>query len=107
MTVTTISEKEANVDETDSQASTSSAITPPSLKRPPKKDSDARLQGGLKGHKMVPVPPTEKKKGGVMRKCRACSSHGVRKETSVMCANCGVALCKFPCFRNYHTRKKY
>jgi hypothetical protein len=107
MTAPRLPEEETDAHEEESLASTSSAPTPPPLKRPPKKDSDNRLQGGLKAHKMIHVPLSTKKKGAAMRRCRVCSSHGVRKETSVMCSNCGVALCKTPCFHDYHTKKKY
>jgi hypothetical protein len=66
-----------------------------------------RLEGGLKIHKMVHVPPSNKKKNGAMRKCRVYAKHKMRKETSVMCASCGRALCKLSCFNIYHTKKNY
>ncbi|PNF23441.1 hypothetical protein B7P43_G09117 [Cryptotermes secundus] len=71
------------------------------------KDPENRLEGGLKVHKMVHVPPSNNKKNGAMRKCRVCAKHKIRKETSVMCASCGVALCKLSCFNVYHTMKNY
>jgi hypothetical protein len=88
--------------------SDSSAATPPSatLKKPPVKDPTNRLEGGLKIHKTVHVPASNKK-NGVMRKCRVCAKHKIRKETSVICASCGVALCKLSCFSAYHMKKNY
>jgi hypothetical protein len=89
-------EGEVSINEVNGEtiASDSSAVTPPSatLKRPPVKDPANRLEGGLKIHKMVHVPASNKKKNGAMRKCRVCAKHKIRKETSVMCASCGVAL---------------
>ena len=87
--------------------STDPTPSPKTLKRPPMNDPENRLEGGLKGHKIVHVLPTKKKKVGAMRKCRICAKHGVIKETSVICANCGVALCKTPCFNSYHTKRNY
>ncbi|PSN36127.1 hypothetical protein C0J52_25503, partial [Blattella germanica] len=69
--------------------STDFTPSPKTLKRPPMNDSQNSLESGLKGHKIVHVLPTKKKKVGAMRKCRICAKHGVRKETSGMCANCG------------------
>jgi hypothetical protein len=93
----------------DCVSSDSSTVTPPSapLKRPPVKDPVNRLEGGLKIHKMVHVPPSNKKKNGAMRKCRVRAKNKIRKEISVMCASCGVALCKISCFNAYHKKKNY
>ncbi|PNF40383.1 hypothetical protein B7P43_G01593 [Cryptotermes secundus] len=101
-------EESRNEVDDESIASDSSAVTPPSstLKRPPVKEPVNRLEGGLKIHKMVHVSPSNKK-NGAMRKCRVCAKHKIRKETSVMCAGCGVALCKLSCFNVYHTKKNY
>jgi hypothetical protein len=92
----------------ESIASDSSAGMPPSvtLKRPQVKDP-ANLGGGLKIHEMVHVPALNKNKNGAMRKCRVCAKHKIRKETNVMCASCGVALCKLSCFNVYHMKKNY
>jgi hypothetical protein len=69
-------------------ASDSSAVTPPSttFKRLPVKDPANRLEGGLKIHKMVHVPASNKKKNGAM------------------CASCGVDLCKLSFFNVFHTK---
>ncbi|PSN49971.1 PiggyBac transposable element-derived protein 4 [Blattella germanica] len=95
--------------EDESMTSNSTVPTPPpaTWKRPPMKDPANRLEGGLKIHKMVHVPPSNNKKNGAVRKCRVCGKHKLRKETSVMCVSCGVALCRLPCFNNYHTKKSY
>ncbi|PNF23477.1 hypothetical protein B7P43_G07725 [Cryptotermes secundus] len=102
-------EQSRNEVDDESIASDSSAVTPPpaTLRRPPVKDPENRLEGGLKVHKMVHVPPSNNKKNGAMSKCRVCAKHKIRKETSVMCASCGVALCKLSCFNVYHTKKNY
>ncbi|PNF20319.1 hypothetical protein B7P43_G13691 [Cryptotermes secundus] len=54
---------------------------------------------------MVHVPNSNNKKNGALTKCRVSANHKVRKETSIMCAGCGVALCKLSCFNVYHTKK--
>ena len=97
-------EENDNVDE-DSLSTLTPTIPP--RKRPPMSDPAIRLEGGLKLHKMIHVPPSEKKQHSAMRKCRVCSVHKKRKETSTMCSTCGVGLCKTPCFFDYHTKKKY
>ncbi|PNF20156.1 hypothetical protein B7P43_G00619 [Cryptotermes secundus] len=91
------------------QVMSQASVTPPpvTLKRPPVKDPANRLEGGLKIHKLVHVPPSNKKKNGATRKCCVCGKHKIRKETSVMCVSCGVALCKLSCFNVYHTKKNY
>ncbi|PNF39390.1 hypothetical protein B7P43_G13220 [Cryptotermes secundus] len=101
-------EESRNEVDDESIASDSSVVTRPpvTLKRPPVKDPASRLEGGLKIYKMVHVPPSNKKKNGATRKCSVCAKHKIRKETSVMCASCGVALCKLSCFNVYHTKKK-
>jgi hypothetical protein len=91
----------------DPLASTSTASTPLPCKRPPVMDPATRLWGGFEFHKMVHVPPSKKKKSAASRKCRVCAAHKRRKETSVMCLSCGVALCKVPCFGDYHTKENY
>jgi hypothetical protein len=62
--------KEYKKDGTDDEslASTSRALTPPPQKQPLVKDPGDSLQGGLKKHKMVHVPPN-KKKSTASRKC--------------------------------------
>jgi len=102
-------EREDEKDNGDGESVTaaSTALNPPPCKRPPVTESAARLWGGFEIRKMVHVPPSKKKKGVASRKCRVCSAHKRRKETSVMCLSRGVALCKTPCFGDYHTKKNY
>lgn len=67
-----------------SLASTSIALTPSVCKGLSVKDPAEHLQGGLKIHIMVQVPPSgrgEKKNMASMR-CRVCSAHKQRKVTS-------------------------
>jgi len=40
-------------------------------------------------------------------KCRVCSAHKRRIETSLMCSTCTVALRKTACFGDYHMKKNY
>eukprot|EP01060_Flectonema_neradi_P035640 TRINITY_DN6614_c0_g1_i2.p2 TRINITY_DN6614_c0_g1~~TRINITY_DN6614_c0_g1_i2.p2 ORF type:complete len:168 (-),score=1.64 TRINITY_DN6614_c0_g1_i2:132-635(-) len=39
------------------------------------------------------------------RDCFHCSTQAKRKRTTYKCVNCGVFLCAFPCFRNFHKKK--
>ena len=54
-----------------------------------------------KNHVISRIPPTEKKKWP-QKRCVICRRHGVRLDTRYYCNVCNVALCKEPCFREYH-----
>jgi hypothetical protein len=56
------------------------------------KDPANRLDGGLKIHKMVHVPPSNKKKNGAMRKCRVYAKHKMRKKKQVSFVQAVVGL---------------
>jgi hypothetical protein len=53
------------------------------------------------------VPPMAKRKDA-MRKCIVCIQTNVgqrkRKESRIMCRQCDVGLCIFPCFELYYTK---
>lgn len=71
-------------------------------------DNPLRL---IQRHFPSPVPPTAAQKSRTQRRCHVCSMTKLRKrqrkDTRFMCAECNVALCVYPCFRNFHTLKKY
>ena len=48
------------------------------------------------------IPSTDKKKYP-QKPCVTCRRHGVRHDTRYYCKFCNVALCKDPCFREYHS----
>lgn len=66
-------------------------------------DSPLRL---TERHFPACIPPTQKKCNPTKR-CVVCATKNQRKETRYMCDSCDVALCVIPCFKNYHTLKKY
>ena len=53
-------------------------------------------------HLLSQIPPTEKKKWP-QKPCIICRRHGVRHDTRYYCKFCNAALCKEPCFREYHS----
>jgi hypothetical protein len=59
-------------------SSRTSTSTPP--KRAPKSDPPGRLDGELKNHKLVHIPPTKKDKTPT-RRCRVCIRKNIKKET--------------------------
>ena len=78
--------------------------TPPRLA--PKCDPPGRLDGKLKNHKLVHIPPTKKDKTPT-RRCRVCIRKNIKKETRFVCAHCGVPLHPEGCYTQYHTLKHY
>ena len=48
------------------------------------------------------IPPTEKKKWP-QKPCVICRRYGVRHDTRYYCKSCNAALCKDPCFGEYHS----
>ena len=59
-----------------------------------------------KGEKEIPTGCNEYTKGKrkPRRRCVVCPK---RKDTRFICETCDVGLCAVPCFKNYHTMKKY
>ena len=80
--------------------------TPTPTKCAPKNDSPGRLDGKLKNHKLVHIPPTKNDKTPT-RKCRVCVQKNIKKETRFLCAQCGVPLHPEGCYKRYHTLKLY
>ena len=60
----------------------------------PKKDMNS-------GHILSKIPPTERKKWA-QKPCVLCRKYGVRNDTRYICILCNAALCKVPCFSEYH-----
>ena len=71
---------------------------------PPKNDPPGRLDGKLKNHKLVHIPPTKNDKTPT-QKCRVCVRKNIKKETRFFCAQCGVPLQPEDCYTQYHTLK--
>jgi hypothetical protein len=69
--------------------------TPP--KRAQKSDPPGRLDGELKNHKLVHIPPTKKDKTPT-QKCRVWKRKNTEKETRFVCAHCGVPLHPEDCY---------
>lgn len=66
-------------------------------------DNPSRLTGR---HFPAHNPPTEKKKYA-QKKCIVCTQRKLRKDTSIHCKTCNVALCVSPCFEVHHTLLNY
>lgn len=41
------------------------------------------------------------------RRCVVCTSHKMRKMSTIRCSTCQVTLCLEPCFKNYHSLQQY
>ena len=50
------------------------------------------------------IPATEKKKWP-QKPCVYCRKYGTRRDTRYICSSCNIALCKSPCFSEYHSCK--
>ena len=58
-----------------------------------------------KNHSLIKIPPTKKKRYP-QRICIHCRRNlGVRNDTRYICTLCEVALCKQPCFAEYHCNR--
>ena len=71
---------------------------------PPKNDAPGRLDGKLKNHKLVHIPPTKNDKTPT-QKWRVCVQKNIKKETRLLSAECGVPLHPEGCYTRYHTLK--
>jgi len=71
--------------------------TPTPTKCAPKNDPPGRLDGKLKNHELVHIPPTKNDKMPT-RKCQVCVRKNIKKETRFLCAQCGVPLHPEGCY---------
>ena len=56
-------------------------------------------------HSIIKIPTTKRKRYP-QKSCVYCrQNHGVRNDTRYICTFCDVALCKKPCFAEYHLEK--
>ena len=55
-------------------------------------------------HLPTRIPATEKKKWP-QKPCVLCRKFGTRRDTRYFCSSCDIALCKSPCFSEYHSCK--
>ena len=65
------------------------------------KSVEMKLSDGHR-HILSPIPPTQKKRWP-QKPCIICRRHGIRHDTRHHCLFCRVALCREPCFREYHS----
>ena len=90
----------------DESQGSSRTPTPTPPKRAPKNDPPCRLDGKLKNHKLVRIPPTKNDKTPT-RKCRVYVRKNIKKETRFLCAQSGVPPHPESCYTRYHTLKHY
>jgi len=90
----------------DESQGSSRTPTPTQPKRAPKNDPPGRLDGKLKNHQLVLIPPTKIDKTPT-RKCRVCVRNNIKKETRFLCVQCGVPLYPQGCYTRYHMLKHY
>ena len=64
--------------------------------------SDEAISVDNEAHVPSRLPPTEKKKWP-QKKCFVCRKYGVRHDTRYYCRVCNKALCRSPCFKEYHS----
>ena len=64
-------------------------------------DTTDNESGNYKQHLPCRIPPTEKKVWP-QKPCVICRRYGVRHDTRYFCKTCNVALCKSPCFEEFH-----
>ena len=58
----------------------------------------------ISNHFPTQIPATEKKKWP-QKPCVLCRKCGTRRDTRYFCSSCDIALCKSPCFSEYHSCK--
>ena len=64
-----------------------------------------KLLNEKKDHALIKIPPTKRKRYP-QKICVHCRGNlGVRNDTRYICTLCDVALCKQPCFSEYHCNK--
>jgi len=90
----------------ESQGPSRTPTPPPKKKSAPKNDPPGRLNGKLRNRKLVHIPPTKNEKTPT-RKCQGCVRKNVKKETTFLCAQCGVPPRPEGCYTRYHTLKHY
>ena len=90
----------------DKSQGSSRTPAPTPKKRAPKNYPPGRLDGKLKNHKLVHIPPTKNDKTPT-RKCQVCVQKIIKKETRFLCTQCGVPLHSEGCYTQYHTLKHY
>ena len=99
-----VSSLSSTSDKSQGSSSRTPTSTPP--KCAPKNDPSGRLDGKLKNHQLVHIPPTKIDKTPT-RKCRVCVQKNIKKETRFLCTQCSVHLHPEGCYTSYHTLKHY
>jgi hypothetical protein len=84
---------------TSSSESQNSSKTP--TPTPPKSNPPGRLDGKLKNHKLMHIPPTKKDKTPT-RRWGVCIRKNIKKETRFVSAHCGVPLHSEGLYTRYH-----
>jgi len=90
----------------DESQGSSRTLTPTPPKRIPKNYPPGRLDGKLKHHQLIHIPPTKYDKMPT-QKCRVCVRNNIKKETRFFCAQCGVPLHPQGCYTRYHMLQHY
>ena len=68
-------------------------------------ESNERMPSKKSEHTLSKIAATERKKWP-QKKCVYCrQKYGIRNDTRYICMQCDVALCKEPCFSDYHCNK--
>ena len=64
-----------------------------------------QVQDKKEDHSLIKIPPTKRKKYA-QKVCVHCRhKYSVRNDTRYICTLCDIALCKEPCFAEYHCNK--
>ena len=67
-------------------------------------ENNERMKDMNSDHTLSKIPPTERKKWP-QKSCVLCRKYGARNDTRYICILCNAALCKEPCFSDYHCSK--
>ena len=69
--------------------------------------SNELLKDKKEDHSLIKIPPTKRKKYA-QKVCVHCRyKYGVWNDTRYICTLCDIALCKEPCFAEYHCNKVF
>ena len=100
----TVSEKRRktdNVSDAESYNNVKDDSLSPDMKRDFERNNTDSICTCQDSHSPSRIPPTERKKYS-QRRCVVCRKHGASRDTRYYCETCNVALCKTPCFEEYH-----
>ena len=67
-------------------------------------ENHEQIEDKTSDHSLSKIPPTNRKKWP-QKSCVLCRKNGFRNDTRYICILCNAALCKEPCFSDYHCNK--